>query len=76
MNIQTFIGTLCGTAICVLVLAATALAQPGSGGPSPAPTPVPPGGPTEAPLDGGASLLLAGGVAYGLKRLRERRTKD
>ncbi|WP_410505101.1 PID-CTERM protein-sorting domain-containing protein [Hymenobacter sp. BRD67] len=25
------------------------------------------------PLDGGASLLLASGVAYGLKRLRDRR---
>jgi hypothetical protein len=27
-------------------------------------------GPTEVPLDGGASLLLASGVAYGLKRRR------
>jgi len=25
------------------------------------------------PLDGGASLLLASGVAYGLRRLRQRR---
>ena len=46
-----------------------ALAQtPGSGGPIPqAPTA------TEVPLDGGASLLLAGGVAYGLRQLRRRR---
>lgn len=29
--------------------------------------------PTAIPLDGGASLLLAGGVAYGLRRLRQRR---
>ena len=28
---------------------------------------------TEVPIDGGASLLLASGVAYGLKRLRQRR---
>jgi hypothetical protein len=48
--------------------AATALAQgPGSTGPTPQ------AGPTGVPLDGGASLLLAGGVAYGLRRLRQRR---
>ena len=46
-----------------------ALAQPGSGGPGPTVDP------TATPLDGGASILLAGGVAYGLKRLRERRKK-
>lgn len=74
MKKQTFINALCGTAFSVLALAATAVAQPSSGGPGPAP--VPSSGPTEVPLDGGASLLLAGGVAYGLKRLRERRTKD
>ena len=39
-------------------------AQPTSGGPDPGPTP------TDMPLDGGASLLLAGGVAYALRRLR------
>ena len=44
-----------------------AAAQPNSGGPQPG------AGPTGVPLDGGASLLLAGGVAYGLKRLRQRR---
>ncbi|MBD2723863.1 hypothetical protein IC234_17170 [Hymenobacter sp. BT189] len=40
---------------------------PGSGGPTPG-TPA-----AEVPLDGGASLLLAAGAAYGLKRLRNRR---
>ena len=50
--------------------AATAQAQgPGSTGPAP----TSPAGPTGVPLDGGASLLLAGGVAYGLRRLRQRR---
>ena len=39
---------------------------PADGGPAPA-------GATETPLDGGASLLLAGGIAYGLRRLRQRR---
>ena len=47
-----------------------ALAQPGSGGPGPG---VPTADPTAVPLDGGASLLLVGGVGYGLKRLRDRR---
>ncbi|MGI4865480.1 MAG: PID-CTERM protein-sorting domain-containing protein [Janthinobacterium lividum] len=35
----------------------------GSGGPQP----------TAVPLDGGSSLLLASGVAYGLRRLQQRR---
>ena len=43
---------------------------PDNGGPTP---PNPP--PAEIPIDGGASLLLAGGVAYGLKKLRDRRKK-
>ena len=55
----------------ITLLMATAevlLAQPGSGGPAP-------GGNTATaiPLDGGATLLLAGGVAYGIKHLRDRR---
>ncbi|HET9503535.1 MAG TPA: hypothetical protein VFO93_08335 [Hymenobacter sp.] len=44
-----------------------AQAQPGTGGPAPG-TP-----PAAVPLDGGASLLAAGGVAYGLRYLRQRR---
>lgn len=44
----------------------TAHAQPGSGGPQPS-------GPISTPLDGGASLLLAGAVAYGVRRLRRNR---
>jgi len=49
-----------------------ALAQtPGTGGPTPQdPTTTTP---TEVPIDGGASLLLAGSVAYGLRKLRQRR---
>ncbi|RYU76402.1 PID-CTERM protein-sorting domain-containing protein [Hymenobacter persicinus] len=42
------------------------LAQgPGNGGPRP-------GAVTDVPVDGGASLLLAGGLALGLRRLRRR----
>ncbi len=57
----------------VLILAANAVAvaQPGSGGPEPG-TPL---DPTEIPVDGGISLLLAGGVAVGVKHLRNRRRK-
>ncbi|MBT9394861.1 hypothetical protein KLP40_16975 [Hymenobacter sp. NST-14] len=59
----------------LLVLAAgTARAQgPGSGGPVPG-GPTPPD-PTAVPIDGGASLLAAGAVAYGLKHLRQRRRR-
>lgn len=53
-----------------IAFSGVALAQPGSGGPGPG-TP----DPTAVPLDGGASLLLASGVAYGLKHLRDRRKK-
>ena len=49
----------------VLVASLAAMAQPGSGGVSPTPT----------PIDGGVSLLLASGVAYGMKQLRARRRK-
>ena len=56
----------------VLVATAVAVAQPGSGGPEPGT--IPPA-PTDIPIDGGVSLLLAGGVAYGLKHLRNRRRK-
>ncbi len=46
-----------------------AMAQaPGTGGPTPS-TPTP----TDVPVDGGATLLLAGSVAYGLRKLRQRR---
>ncbi|NML65408.1 hypothetical protein HHL22_09350 [Hymenobacter sp. RP-2-7] len=50
-------------ALGILCSAAVALAQPGSGGPRP----------TTVPIDGGASLLLASGVALSLKKLRDRK---
>ena len=55
------------TLLLVLTGAAKAQGSPPSGGPTPAPTAI--------PLDGGASLLLAGGLAYGLRRLKQRRQK-
>jgi len=59
----------CAGALVAGLLAATpAVAQqPGTGGPTPQVDP------TAVPLDGGASLLLASGVAFGLKKLRDRR---
>jgi len=61
----------------VIMLSATglSLAQgPGGGGPEPGPGNGG-GGATDVPVDGGISLLLAGGVAYGVKHLRDRRRK-
>ncbi|MDO7853905.1 PID-CTERM protein-sorting domain-containing protein [Hymenobacter convexus] len=56
----------------IVACSGTLLAQgPSTGGPAPGTPPAT----TDVPLDGGASLLLAGGVAYGLKRLRNRRKK-
>jgi hypothetical protein len=47
--------------------------SPGSGGPTPGnPPPAPP---TAVPIDGGASLLLAGGAVYALNRLRQRQAR-
>lgn len=61
--------------LLALLLGGAAAAQaqgPGSTGP----TPTSPTGPTAVPIDGGASLLLAGGVAYGLRKLRQRRRAE
>ena len=53
----------------VLGACSLALAQaPADGGPAPT-------GPTQTPLDGGASLLLAGGIGYAVRRLRQRHAK-
>jgi hypothetical protein len=38
--------------------------------------PTDPGGDVDAPIDGGLSLLIAGGVGYGVKKIRERRKKQ
>ena len=56
------------TLIFATSLTIPALAQPGSGGPAPT-------APAAVPLDGGASLLLASGVGYALRKLRQRRRK-
>ena len=71
MKKYTIASAVATVAVCLLGAATPALAQsgdPGSGGP----TPTNPN-PTQVPIDGGASLLLASGVAFGLKKLRDRR---
>lgn len=60
------------TLALVITCSTIALAQgPSNGGPGADPDP----DPTTTPIDGGVSLLLAGGVAYGVKHLRARRKK-
>ena len=39
------------------------------------PPPIDPTSPDPVPVDGGASLLLAAGTSYGLKKLRNRKKK-
>lgn len=59
-----------GLLLTGLSLSLTFVAQaqgPGGGGVQPG------GGAAVTPIDGGASLLLASGLAYGLKRLRRNR---
>lgn len=57
------------TLILLVAFGEIVLAQaPADGGPVPL-------SPAAVPLDGGVSLLLAGGVAYGLSRLRNRRKR-
>ena len=64
-------------AVTALALSLSALsslsawAQPSTTGPAPDGT----AAPTGVPIDGGASLLLAGGVAYGLRKLRQRKAR-
>lgn len=68
MKISTRIGLL--ALLVALAPVGAAFAQSGD------PTtigPTPQADPTEVPLDGGASLLLAAGVGLGLKKLRARR---
>ena len=70
---KSFFPTRLLLALVIMVAAGgTVLAQePADGGPAPAN----PAGPTDIPLDGGVSLLLAGGITYGLKQLRDRRKR-
>ena len=39
------------------------------------PPPIDPSNPDPIPVDGGASLLLAAGASYGLRKLRQRKAK-
>jgi len=75
MRNATFLRQFAAAASLVLAIgtAQQAWAQtPGTGGPTPT-DPIP--DPTAVPIDGGASILLAGSVAYGLRKLRQRRNK-
>ena len=51
------------TTLCLLTVVLVAFAQPGN--------PAPP-----APLDGGISLLIAAGAAFGAKKIYDIRKKD
>ena len=70
MKKHSLLSALGGALFCVFAVTASAWAQaPPGGGPQPGGG----GGPANTPIDGGISLLLASGAAYGLKRLRRQR---
>ncbi|TGE19288.1 PID-CTERM protein-sorting domain-containing protein [Hymenobacter elongatus] len=60
-----FSSTVLAVALMGMSIGSASAQGPGNGGPRPSAT--------TAPIDGGASLLLAAGAAYGLRRLRQRR---
>ena len=51
--------------LTVILLPALLMAQPLDG----------PGDPNDVPIDGGLSLLLAAGAAYGVKKYRDHKTQ-
>ena len=71
MNKISFLHAFYGAVACLMLTVGAALAQPSTGGPTP--NNQPPA--DQVPIDGGVSLLLAAGGAYGLKRLRAARAK-
>ncbi|MFD1872345.1 PID-CTERM protein-sorting domain-containing protein [Hymenobacter bucti] len=68
MKKYAFLFFLGSALVCVVLAPTPVLAQASTGGPTPSPVP----DPAAVPLDGGASLLLASGVAFGLRKLRAR----
>jgi hypothetical protein len=62
MTIQNIISKII-MVLVVLLAVIPAIAQP----------PSLPGDPTSAPVDGGLSLLVAGGIGYGVKKLRKKK---
>lgn len=69
MKKYTFLSFVGSVLVCILLANTSVSGQASTGGPTPSPAP----DPAAVPLDGGASLLLASGVAFGLKKLRDRR---
>lgn len=59
---KTQINKIVSLLILMLIFSLPVLAQDGFGDPPP-----------DVPVDGGLSLLIAGGIGYGMKKLREKR---
>ncbi len=64
MKLKTLLTTL--TIVCCLMYAPSLSAKPGDPGPDP----------DGVPLDGGVSILVAAGIAYGAKKAYDKRKKD
>lgn len=64
MKLKTLLTTL--IIVCCLMYAPSLSAKPGDPGPDP----------DGVPLDGGVSILVAAGIAYGAKKAYDKRKKD
>lgn len=53
------------TIALILIVTGKVMAQPGL-----------PGAPSQAPIDGGLSILAAAGSAYAIKKLRDRKNRE
>ena len=65
MKLRTLLTTL--IIVCCLMYAPSLSAMPGDPGPDPD---------TDVPLDGGVSILVAAGIAYGAKKAHDKRKKE
>ena len=61
-NIKALLRIVCTIMILIVITSIKVHAQPAD-----------PGGEVDAPIDGGLSLLIAGGVGYGVKKVKESR---
>lgn len=71
-NFSSYLRLLAVAGLLLSASAAFAQGSPPGQGPQPDPTTPTTPDPTAVPLDGGASLLVAAGIGFGIRKLRAR----